>query len=287
MEELTFKASDFAKFITVTAVNCEYEITAEDENGETPEWLHVTYEIGEINMPVQVAVDNNTEKTERKAFVVITADNDAVEAVRIPVTQAAAEDPDDGDSDLDGDIDVTNTISNNYIVVYPRNDWESDDLYTYWDMRFWDDGITYSTSTWPPYSGTGTCFNLHVYSTKVEFNDDNVYELPEGTYTVTTQEYGLEQPLTISSSSSEIGSWYYIYENSVNTGKVSVASGTMTVARSGEDYVLTINFKDDQGNEMTGTYTGRLNEVSASQPMPNPDEETGDDGPVDPGFGQE
>ncbi len=282
--ELTFKATDYPKFITVTAVNCEYEITTEDENGEKPEWLHVTRQVGELYESIRIGVDNNTEKTERKAFAVITSDNDAVEALRIPVTQEAAEDPSGG---LDENIDITNTISNNSVTITPRNDWEDDNLYTYWEFKFWGDGIIYSTATWPPYSGTGDCMDLIVYSTKVEFNDEMIYALPEGTYTVTAQEYGLEQPLTISSSASTIGSYYYHYESSVNTNTISIVSGTMKVEHNGENHVLTIKFKDDKGNEMTGTYTGKLNIVQAGVPRPNPGTGGGEEGPVDPGFGQE
>ena len=43
-------------------------------------------------------------------------------------------------------------------------------------------------------------------------------------------------------------------------GEGASVEGTMEVSRSGDVYTLQLDFKDDQGYSVTGTWEGRLDE---------------------------
>ena len=57
-----------------------------------------------------------------------------------------------------------------------------------------------------------------------------------------------------------MGATFTRLENDVWTVKAPLVEGTMEVSRSGDVYTLQLDFKDDQGYSVTGTYEGRLDE---------------------------
>ena len=54
------------------------------------------------------------------------------------------------------------------------------------------------------------------------------------------------------------GTWHQVYENGSITGCANAVGGTVTVARSGDDYTITWDFTSDAGCKVTGSYTGPI-----------------------------
>ena len=105
----------------------------------------------------------------------------------------------------------------------------------------WDEGITLTSSQM--FIGTGNRLHMKLYTDPIEKNDDNIYILPEGTYTVTTADIediayqfvsrdimcgraGFSHPKFPS------GTWYIRMENDTVTGDACITGGTITVTRN-------------------------------------------------------
>ena len=85
------------------------------------------------------------------------------------------------------------------------------------------------------------------------------------------------------------GSWYLEVigdaEEDVYGDMAPISSGTLHVARSGEEYTLTMDFKDDAGFSITGTCVTKLDNIRVNffeRPDPSEPEE-----PEDPDEGGE
>lgn len=276
--------------ILVTAENTDWEAVAEDENGESVEWFSIRSSMPDYPSLFVEAVPNS-DTAERTGYVVITAAAEGVEPVRVRIVQDAAV---DHLSELTADVDLTPVLKNHYIMFNPSNDWEPAETISRFDCRFWGDGIEHSTTMWPPFSGTGEYMMLYLNTSKVEFNDEKIYYIPDFQYPVAEEEYGLEPVNTVSRggvSSWDVnttnGSWYYRMENGAEVEKAPIVAGSMTVTRDGDTYTVKMEFEDDLGFKLTGEYTGTLDVIGNGDPYPNPFP-GGDEGGgiIDPGFGQ-
>ena len=93
--------------------------------------------------------------------------------------------------------------------------------------------------------GTGARLAITLVSERINFNDDNAYYIPDGTYTVTALAEGetsapgqLRYPAVSNTGHPKlpIGAWYTKLENDAYTKEQApLVTGTLTVTRSGEE----------------------------------------------------
>ena len=260
VEELSFKFMDSSvKDIAITAVGCEWNVTVTDETGNTPEWLHVENKMPKFSS-LAVTVDANIEEVERVAYINIAADADSVEDIRITVTQEAAV---EHYSDLSSDKDLSDVLNHNFAMVLNADD----NTLIKWECRFWSEGVGHDTGQYPPFTGTGECMELMFYSTRDESVVNDGVRLPEGDYTVLTDGTAAKGIIIgggVASWDSSIiqNSWYYCIEEGTKTTKAPIVQGTMNVTHDGDNYVIKIDFEDDLGFKMSGTYTGAIDALS-------------------------
>ncbi len=119
------------------------------------------------------------------------------------------------------------------------------------------------------YSGTGDRLTVDLVSEPIWVNDDAEYYLPDGTYTVVANfnsDENLRVPGSVSAGAFTFshprftnGTWYVrIEDDAYPGGQAAITEGTMTVSRTGEEYVITFEFVSDAGFAVTGTYEGTL-----------------------------
>ncbi len=99
-------------------------------------------------------------------------------------------------------------------------------------------------------SGTGN----YLY---FEMNSSGSNGLETGTYTINQ---GSPENLSITSAEYAIG---MNFANFDSTNFVSIESGTVVLARSGNDYSLTFDLINEDGESLTGMYTGTILPVPA------------------------
>lgn len=109
--------------------------------------------------------------------------------------------------------------------------------------------------------GTGHSFGLQLYSEQ----DDNS-TLPAGTYTLNSTQTagtalaGYIEEFEFMGTIFELpyGCWRYQYEDGVITGQTALASGKITVSKTGDVYTLTIYSADEDGNPIIDKYVGGM-----------------------------
>lgn len=258
--------------LVVTAVNTDWTVAAVDEAGEPAGWLTV---LAVDSRRIRVSAQPNGTKEDRDAFVVVVPEAEGVDEVRIPVHQTSSETI---MTTLTGDLEGI-TLTGGMATVFPAQVWADVEM-TKWTLTLWSDGVSYSTNK-GQYTGTGDRLNLQLCSERINFNDDGVYYLPEGTYTVRKLEEGeaygaqdIEYPKlsTTGHPKLPIGAWYTALENDAFTEQAPLAAGTLTVVKSGETYEFTFDFEDDLGYRVQGTYSGTIALSVFGRPVPEPSE---------------
>ena len=251
--------------IDVVPVNIEWNVKTEYDAGGS-DWLQAEKIEGDavnrINIGVSIFNSENTSSDPRTARVVVTTNVEDIGPFEIPVTQ---ESKPEFLSTLEEDVDF-GVLTQSRIAVYP-NDELRHQPYTLWELKLWDEGITLTSSQM--FIGTGNRLHMKLYTDPIEKNDDNIYILPEGTYTVTTADIediayqfvsrdimcgraGFSHPKFPS------GTWYIRMENDTVTGDACITGGTITVTRNGEEYDIAFDFTSDAGYKVTGSFKGIL-----------------------------
>ena len=252
--------------IVIIPVNIEWEMTVTYDTGGS-NWLNVTNNPAEegtyrINIGLNTQQNNgrNESSAPRTARVVVTTSEEGIGPFEIPVTQ---EGKPEFLSTLEEDVDF-GTLTNGKIIVYTNNDYRHEPS-SWWDLRFWSDGITYDETNAPDYyTGAGNRLCLSLYTEAIEQNDDNEYYLPDGTYTVVAygDGYSALSPGDIRAGGESwsyvfpSGSWFLRMEENVNTDRACIRSGTATVTRNGESYTIAFDFVSDAGYRVTGAFAG-------------------------------
>ena len=159
------------------------------------------------------------------------------------------------------------TLTHCYTNLQPNCDWR-DKPFTWWELRFMSEGLTFENSK-GAYFGTGDRLTIEMATEPIWVNDDREYYLPEGTYTVRPNfSYDTTEALEPGISAGAFGyshptfpngTWYVRIEDDAYPGdQAAISEGTMTVSRTGEEYVITFEFVSDAGFAVTGTYEGTL-----------------------------
>ena len=250
--------------INVVPVNLDWNVRVSYDNEK--DWLTVNPFKDEDSGIHNISINANDKKNEnsapRTARVIVTTDVEGIGPFEIPVTQ---ESKPEFLSTLEEDVDF-GVLTQSRIAVYP-NDELRHQPYTLWELKLWDEGITLTSSQM--FIGTGNRLHMKLYTDPIEKNDDNIYILPEGTYTVTTADIediayqfvsrdimcgraGFSHPKFPS------GTWYIRMENDTVTGDACITGGTITVTRNGEEYDIAFDFTSDAGYKVTGSFKGAL-----------------------------
>ena len=164
-------------------------------------------------------------------------------------------------------------------TLMPKQTWDKVSTFSEWNLYLWEEGVSYKAST-GAFVGTGARLAITLVSERINFNDDNAYYIPDGTYTVTALAEGetsapgqLRYPAVSNTGHPKlpIGAWYTKLENDAYTKEQApLVTGTLTVTRSGEEYTFVLDFEDDLGYAVAGSYTGamELSVVGTARPEP-------------------
>ena len=242
--------------ITLQAVNIEWSASVSYDS-ETEEWITIIPYKGENVNHIEFSVAKNPAPEARTGTIIVTTETEGIGPFEIPVTQEGMP---EFLSTLTEDVQLA-SFSHNKVIVSPNNDYR-DLPYTYWDLRFWTEGI--SLNKFDRYVGTGEKLCIYLASTPLQTNDDAIYYLPDGTYEIGAYfDYGTEPvPWTLSGGTEYSdptypnGCWYQILTEDEYTDRVCLTNGTMTVTRNGENYTLTFDFTSDAGYKVTGSFEG-------------------------------
>ncbi len=225
------------------------------------EWLKITVNTDYNLLTIAMSDVLNTSSESRSCNIIVTTDAEGVGPFKIPVTQ---EGQPEFQSTILEDMELT-TLTHCYVAVTPNCDWR-DKPFTQWDMRFMSENVSYANNL-GNYSGTGDRLTVDFVSEPIWVNDDAEYYIPDGTYTVVANfnsDENLQIPGNISAGAFTIshphfpnGTWYVRIEDDTYPGdQAAITEGTMTVSRTGEEYVITFEFVSDAGCAVTGTYEG-------------------------------
>ena len=227
------------------------------------EWLKITVNTDYNLLTIAMSDVLNTSSESRSCNIIVTTDAEGVGPFKIPVTQ---EGQPEFQSTILEDMELT-TLTHCYVAVTPNCDWR-DKPFTQWDMRFMSENVSYANNL-GNYSGTGDRLTVDLVSEPIWVNDDAEYYLPDGTYTVVANfnsDENLRVPGSVSAGAFTFshprftnGTWYVRIEDDAYPGdQAAITEGTMTVSRTGEEYVITFEFVSDAGFAVTGTYEGTL-----------------------------
>ena len=227
------------------------------------EWLKITVNTDYNLLTIAMSDVLNTSSESRSCNIIVTTDAEGVGSFKIPVTQ---EGQPEFQSTILEDMELT-TLTHCYVAVTPNCDWR-DKPFTQWDMRFMSENVSYANNL-GNYSGTGDRLTVDLVSEPIWVNDDAEYYLPDGTYTVVANfnsDENLRVPGSVSAGAFTFshprftnGTWYVrIEDDAYPGGQAAITEGTMTVSRTGEEYVITFEFVSDAGFAVTGTYEGTL-----------------------------
>lgn len=130
--------------------------------------------------------------------------------------------------------------------VYAESDGSEpvgDDVYYYWTVYLVSSGISYNT-TEEEWSGTGDAVLLYFWA----LNDDSL--LPPGTYTDDDDGYcdGVYIGYNVVE---EVGDYYGDFD-----------SVSFTISKSGNTYTINFTIETDDGEVITGSFTGSVSDIS-------------------------
>jgi len=227
------------------------------------EWLKITVNPDYNLLTIAMSDVLNTSPESRSCNIIVTTDAEGIGPFEIPVTQ---EGQPEFQSTILEDMELT-TLTHCYVAVTPNCDWR-DKPFTQWDMRFMSENVSYENNK-GNFFGTGDRLTVDFVTEPLWANDDNEYYIPDGTYTVGANYNGIESlmiPGNISAGAFGYshpkfpnGTWYVRIEDGAYPGdQAAITEGTMTVSRTGEEYVITFEFVSDAGCAVTGTYEGPL-----------------------------
>lgn len=265
--ELTFAfhnvGSGNLKSIAVDAWNVTWEAKAVDEEGNAPTWITLYPTATYVN----VSVTDNTVQEARSAWVVFTTDWEEKPEVRVKVTQEAAK---EYNSTLTGDVALDGVLNAGIAEINPWQVWENDtdaEKTNVWTIHLYDNTDLESLGG-SNFNGKGSVLKLQITTNRVEFNEENVYYIDEGTYTVGEAPSNAQNrvagvvyagKLSTSPFNKFPNSYYIEFDgNNVTVNTAPISGGTVEVSRDGDNYTFEINLTDDYGWSIAGTYTGTL-----------------------------
>lgn len=283
--------------VVVTAVNVDWDAEVLSEEGVDTSWIELSVTKNENTSSLTVNVKTNPLLEERTGYIVVKPTDDALDDIQITVIQEAGV---EHLSNLNGNLfmeDIVVGVSND-VFFTPNQLWHDRD-YATWDIQLWGPEVerTKDRMGYWHYSGQGTRLYLEFCSERVVYNDDGVYELPSGDYTVSDAAEilpgTLKCGLLTNNFSTPNGSWYMEVdgENDTFRWKAPLLGGKVTVSRSGEDYTFVFDLLDDIGYTIAGSCVTKLDNIRVNyherpdpnkKPTPSPEEPTEPEVPSNP-----
>lgn len=254
--------------IPVVAINVEWNVTVKDSNNNPVAWLTASKVSNDKKSEVVVKCLQNLSGPERSCKIIISPDEAGIAAGVEAITIIVNQDRSKPMSDLTGPVTLKDGLWNQRAVIYPTQTWSKNKT-TLWNIRFMGKGMIWNNK--PAITGEGDRIELYVRSSRIEFNSDNVYELPVGEYTV--DEDSNNNPFTIVRGQKSTNyftpnrSWYFNQNNDNFINKAPIAGGKMTVTKKGFNNTIVFEFTDDAGNSITGNYKGELSIIKSGEPI--------------------
>lgn len=229
-----------------------------------------------------LSVDDNDSGTERStevrinsgratAIIVISADKEGVEEIRIPISQAEAP---DHHSTLTQDFDLNELgLSWARTTISPAS--PEDEMIipsSTWEVAISSEGVNYNPNT-GKFEGTGHQLKFTLVTDRIEQNEEQHYVIPDGEYVVGpvkpypgNGELYYKDPFTIDlgqKTSSFFapykGFWYMELLADGSYGEMApVITGTVTVTKLTAGYRFEFDLTDDVSNRLSGTYEGAI-----------------------------
>lgn len=292
MDDMHFDWNEDGKnnMLTVTAISVEWSIATEDADGKSVSWIKCQ-KSGDAN--IVVTVERNTETQPRSGYVVVRSHTKGVDDVKIRVEQKAGK---KNYSNLTENVELTMEPAGGfYYSIKPAQVWDDTTPYTYWELEIWSTGLTRAFNHgYYEYTGTGSRMALKMFTTRVNYNDDQEFYIPDGEYIL--QDYpavvkgGDPNTLVTGRYTNDLrtpsGSWYSRIENDAFTDAAPLTEGKLTVSKNAQDvYTFTFDFKDDAGYSITGTAVSEVTDTRINYYPEQPTENPGNpEEPEDPGF---
>ena len=248
--------------IDISSCNLEWSVDIKYDTEESG-WREAAKYIGEeaSTINIRTATDNgrNESSAARTAYVSVTTNAEGIGPFEIKVTQ---EGKPDFLSSLEEDVDF-GVLTHGFAVIRPNRPDGRDKPSTSWDLRLWSDGIDFSLNNYPKYyTGSGDRLNLVLFTEPITANDDNIYYIPDGTYTVVAYSDGdcdagqIKGGAETRNYALPSGCWYIRMENDTHSGTACVKEGTATVTRNGEVYAISFHFTSDAEYSIEGSFEG-------------------------------
>lgn len=292
-------------YLSVTATAASWRAAVEYVTESEEKWvnLQINRVEDELSGSLYVSCTPNSQLEPREAKIIVSSESEEVEDVVINIRQEAGK----GGflSSLTDHVNLSDMAPAGgfYYYLSPAQKWDKTTPCTEWRLELWGSGLTRSLSGGTyVYEGTGNVLKMTVYSDRINYNDDELFYLPDGTYEVYTYQpfpgkedqvantvvqgretYNLEIQLS--------HSWYLnIVDGKIDTS-APLWDGSMTVSRGSDDtYTIQMNFKDDMGWDISGVFVSKVTESKINfweRPDPGESEDPDPDPEdPDPGFGQ-
>lgn len=260
--------------LSITAVNCKWSAKAVDEEGKTVDWVGLYPDKNDTQLNVRPET-RNTSASSRSGYVIISADAEGIEEVRIAVSQTGAP---DHFSTFDTDLDL-NTLGLSW-ARSNLNPTDPNDLFIYpwssWEINILSDGVNFNPNT-GKFDGTGHKLSFSIITDCIMKNDEMDYVIPDGEYIVgpakpapeDPDDLATNDPFTILQGSKTSsfwapykGFWYMALTDGATDGDMApIIAGTVTISKQAAGntlYTLDFDLTDDIGNRITGTYEGSI-----------------------------
>lgn len=292
-----------SRMLRVTAVACTWVAEAKDAEGNPAEWIELSVSRlpEELSGNVVVRVQPNSSLEARSGEVVIRTNTEGIEPITIAVTQGPGKEEFLSSLTDHVTLEDMNPAGGFYYYLSPAQKWDTSTQASSWQCELWGAGLTRTLDGGTyVYSGTGDVLKLAFYTSRINYNDDELFYIPDGVYDVQWYDYfpSKEQwvPFTVVQGREANNltirishSWYVHIEDGEITESAPIWEGTMNVALGADDtYTIEMNFKDDAGWDITGTVVSKVTESNVNfweNPAPEPEEPEEPEDP-DPGFGQ-
>lgn len=250
-----------------------------DGTGPAVDWLKINYLDKEYDS-VMIEAEENMSEEARSAFVVVTLQSGEAEPIAVTVVQKGQNT--EAISTLTGPVNFTDMESgaNNYVYftpTYPSGSWFGPYESAVWEIDLWASTVEqYKESYYTNYRGQGTRLRLSLRSDKIMHNEEGIYVLPEGAYTIDagSAEESSDRPRIIAPGEASyggdttmrypVGSWYMELDGDNTYAETApLTGGEMTVEydEATGEYRLIFNFTDDRDNAITGTVVTKLDNL--------------------------
>lgn len=122
-----------------------------------------------------------------------------------------------------------------------------------WNIYLYSQNLTADPDYYWAVEGSGEFMRVTIYT-----GLENTSDIPEGVYPIGDERAGNAGRGGGTEAGLDWGTWYFDVRNDNFANYAPTRSGTVTVAKSGDSYTVTVNAVDDRENRITANYSGSL-----------------------------